>query len=352
MLTNPLHSFRAFVFWLGLISALIVGGLWALLLASPRPAPAQAEVVDAITRSPRALSSGPTRVARLIPSATPAPTDTPVPTPTATDPPTQTPTRTPTRRPTLVPSPVITQAPTIAAKANAAPAPAPPTSVPASEVAGPFFSRQSYATLGVNSESIDRPAAGHPDLNLAIRSFVPAPKEFAGLVDYDGATDGGAPQLDGLFENHRTPVIRAAYRVNDWDWGCNCRGDPITDWPVTLIGIETQPGEIILAPDAETDIGGGRVAMVLYADEYRITLKYTREDSVAHGYTIHVDGILVPSELLDVYRMANGNGRGELPVLRPFQAIGAARTGEIKVAIRDSGAFLDPRSRKDWWHGH
>jgi hypothetical protein len=40
-----------------------------------------------------------------------------------------------------------------------------------------------------------------------------------------------------------------------------------------------------------------------------------------------------------------------LPALRPGQPIGRAPGSEIDAAIRDSGAFLDPRSRKDWWQG-
>ena len=40
-----------------------------------------------------------------------------------------------------------------------------------------------------------------------------------------------------------------------------------------------------------------------------------------------------------------------LPVLWPGQPLGRAPGSEIDAAIRDSGAFLDPRSRKDWWQG-
>ncbi len=125
----------------------------------------------------------------------------------------------------------------------------------------------------------------------------------------------------------------------------------MNDWTATLIGIETTPNEGIHTPDAETDIGLGHVALVLYADAQRLTLKFTREDSVAHGYTLHIEGIVVDANLLALYRLSNRSGRSDLPALRPFQVIGLALAGEIKIAIRDSGAFLDPRSRKDWWRG-
>ena len=39
----------------------------------------------------------------------------------------------------------------------------------------------------------------------------------------------------------------------------------------------------------------------------------------------------------------------QLPALRAEQAFGRARGDEIMVSIRDTGSFMDPRSRKDWW---
>jgi len=47
----------------------------------------------------------------------------------------------------------------------------------------------------------------------------------------------------------------------------------------------------------------------------------------------------------------NDAGRGHLPALRAGQAFGRARGDEIGGVIRDNGAFMDPRSRKDWWQG-
>ena len=44
-------------------------------------------------------------------------------------------------------------------------------------------------------------------------------------------------------------------------------------------------------------------------------------------------------------------GRARLPALEAGQAFGRARGGEIGVAIRDAGTFMDPRSDKDWWQG-
>jgi hypothetical protein len=208
---------------------------------------------------------------------------------------------------------------------------------------------ESYGTL----EPID-PAAGdvsqHPDINLAVRGFIPTTAPLT-LVDYAGNVDPAAPQLYTLFTDQRTPSFNRAYRVYQWDWTCNCRGGPITKWAVTLLGMRTTPGEIIHLPVAGYDVGGGYGALVLYAEPTRLTLKYTREDNVIAGYTLHLENICVDASLLALYRQLNVAGRSELPALWPSQPIGRAPGTEIDAAIRDTGSFLDPRSRKDWWQG-
>jgi hypothetical protein len=55
--------------------------------------------------------------------------------------------------------------------------------------------------------------------------------------------------------------------------------------------------------------------------------------------------------LLALYQQSDAAGRYNLPVLRGHQAFGKALGGEIQIAIRDWGGFLDPRSRNDWWQG-
>jgi hypothetical protein len=111
------------------------------------------------------------------------------------------------------------------------------------------------------------------------------------------------------------------------------------------------PGEVLHLPDSGYSIGSGYEALVLYATEDQLTLKYTREDHVVYGYTIHLENICVEPSLLALYQAWNDAGRGELPALRGSQPLGRARGGEIGVAIRDTGSFMDPRSRKDWWQG-
>jgi hypothetical protein len=205
-----------------------------------------------------------------------------------------------------------------------------------------------YGTLDVNGPPTDRPAELHADLNLALRGYE-VTSAYLGLVDYGGGADAKAPQLNTLFGNQRVPAFTTAYRVYEWNWTCNCRGPLATNYPVTLLGMGVAPGEVIRLPDSGYDIGSGYEALVLYATEERITLKYTRDDNVVSGYTIHIENICVEPSLLALYRAWNDAGRVRLPALRAGQALGRARGGEIGVAIRDNGTFMDPRSRWDWW---
>ena len=209
---------------------------------------------------------------------------------------------------------------------------------------------ETYGTLSTSDPMPTGTAATHPDINLAVRGYEPT-TAYLGLVDYAGNVDPNAPQLYTLFTNNRTATFRSAYQVNRWDWSCNCRGGPIDKWDVTLLGLATTPGEKLRLPVAGYDIGGGYGALVLYAERTRLTLKYTREDNVITGYTIHLENVCVDPNLLALYRSMEAAGRAELPALYPGQPLGRAMGNEVDVAVRDGGSFLDPRSRKDWWQG-
>ncbi len=212
-----------------------------------------------------------------------------------------------------------------------------------------------YESLSVNDwQPPDRPADLHADLNLSLRGYLPTQAEL-GLVDYAGNSDAGTPQLPGLFADQRTPAFSAVYQVHDWDWGCNCRGALIESPEVTLAGLATTRGETIYLPDRQHGEigppGAGFRALLLYADSDSVTLKYSREDSVVFGYTLHLENICVDPGLLALYRSLDETGRHALPALRGGQSLGRALGSEIGVSIRDTGAFMDPRSRKDWWRG-
>jgi hypothetical protein len=92
--------------------------------------------------------------------------------------------------------------------------------------------------------------------------------------------------------------------------------------------------------------------MVLYAGAEEITLAYYRQDGVASGYVVFLTGLCVDPNLVALYRAQLNNGRrasGQLPGIRNNQRIGVAKGTEVRIAVRDRGTFLDPRSRRDWW---
>ncbi len=345
----------------GTLLSLLILCIWLAGCASATPEPTRAP-----TR-PARITRQPTKFARLEPTETPRQTRTPRPTRTRIPTVEHTPTRAgkavkkkKTAEPVVasaqnsessIPS---TAEPTALATDAPAPtetptnAPAPDTSLAVDAACEPTGGGD-FGVLGAGGWEGRDPQA-HPDLNLAVRGYRPV-DAFRGLVDYDGETDGDAPQLWGLFADRRTPEFAHTYQVFDWDWGADARGDLIEDFEVTMVGLRVNEGETIFTPDFGHEIGDGYVALVLYADEHRITLKYTGEDNVIDGYTLHLEGICVYTNLLNLYNERHAAGRGALPALRPGQPIGYMPSTELGVAIRDRGAFLDPRSRKDWWQG-
>ena len=205
-----------------------------------------------------------------------------------------------------------------------------------------------FAALSVNPPVTDRPAAHHPDLNLALRSYQPG-SASATYIWLGGDSDERAPQLSSLLQPAQRPTILSVFQVYNWDWTHNQRGQPITQPPVTLIRLSIPPNQPLHLPRSGYDIGQGYQALVLYAEPHRITLKYTREDNVIRGYTLHLENICVDPRLLELYNELNARGRGQLPALPAGQAFAHTRATPPALAIRDNGNFMDPRSRKDWW---
>lgn len=200
-----------------------------------------------------------------------------------------------------------------------------------------------------------------PDLNLEMRGWVETPG-VKGLIALGGDTHDDAPQLAHLFRPARLATFSALYRVHDWNWTgvCaqsaeepGCRGDPIADPPVTLIGLATTPGESLYLPKREMDIlNGDHRALALYAEATRLTLVYTRADSIVHGYVVHLENFCVDPNLLTLYHQLHEAGRGQLPGLGLDVPLGTSRAPSVLVAVRDEGSFMDPRSAKDWWKGY
>jgi len=258
------------------------------------------------------------------------------------------------------------QLPTIAISNNQSPTPKPtitiiptniipttkrPTLTPTPKsIACPKTSNQSYQTVQTYSDyTLNSPAETHPEINLHLRGYVEV-NEKAGLVHYGGDTDLLALKINSIFSDGRKPTIIKTYKVHAWDYNNNKpSNDTENAWPVSLIGLAATPGELIVVPPSGRNISGNLELMVLYADENRITFTNSLGDNWTDGYIFHVEDICTDPNLISAYLNANASGRGSLPALPRGQVFGTARTNEVKVAIRDSGTFMDPRSDKDWW---
>ena len=208
---------------------------------------------------------------------------------------------------------------------------------------------QSYGKMLVNGPPISPPAEENPDTNLGVCGYAPTTAELE-LVVLGPVADPKAPQFPALFTDNRVPLFSNAYHRYRNVWGVGCTNDTYSPWDTTLLGMAVAPGEIIQVPDSGYDIGGGYEVMVLYAAENRITFHVGNSDKL-DGYVIHVEDVCTEPDLLALYESLNAAGRQELPVLYGRQPFGRALGNEIKVAIRDSGHFLDPRSRNSWWQG-
>lgn len=265
----------------------------------------------------------------------------------------------PTRRPR--PTQPTTSEPTT--PTPTAPAPSEPAPEPTPEPISPVVpdvstvdpcepvSGASHKLLSINGAVTDRPAPRHADLNLSMRGYEPT-NETRDLISIGGATDSNAPQLRGLFEDKRVPDFPTVYRVHDWDWGQGpdgAAGRLLSLYDVSLIGMRTELGEVISVPSAGYSIGEGMQVLVLYATIERVTIKYTREDNVIDGYTLHIEGICVEPTLRAAYDERDSTDRRQLVALAAGAPLGRATGDEIKVAIRDKGTFMDPRTSKDWW---
>ncbi|MBV7335684.1 hypothetical protein KFU94_47055 [Chloroflexi bacterium TSY] len=218
----------------------------------------------------------------------------------------------------------------------------------------PNSSTRTYDLIPMDGVDLNHPDNQHGDWNLSLRGYerVEAPLH---LVDL-GNVDPDTPQLARLFAEARRPDFLAVHQVRDWDWGCGdhgCAGDPLAQFEVTLLTLASNPGESLAAPGRGPEIyGGGYIAAVLYAEPTRIVLSYTRAGTAAEGYAVHLENICVDPNLVAAYQAANAAGRTELPALRNAETFGNAASGELMVAIRSRGMFLDPRSRDDWWQGY
>lgn len=237
----------------------------------------------------------------------------------------------------------------------------------------PDISANSYITIAIQPYSSgglyykdNRLTDENADFRLSILGYTPT-NAITNLVDYGGDTDVLAPRIYGVVKPKRVITITQSYERYDWIWDENAappygtRGGVNHEWAASVIDLSTQQDEPIYIPERpgglfETGIWEGDYkAMVLYAAEHEILITYTRNDRVDHGYAMYLANLCVDPNLVQAYRDQLLEGRrnsGWLPALRNSDIVGTARGSTLTVAVRDTGSFLDPRSRKDWWQGY
>lgn len=221
---------------------------------------------------------------------------------------------------------------------------------------------ETYTAISVVLEDSQPPSPSAEEdagFNINLLDFQPRP-EYRYWSNV-GEMDPTAPQFAYVYADARQPAILEAYQLY-------CNGAPAIspDEPVDVsaLGLPASPGQEIHVPErfgshVQIDVQGYK-ALVLYASESSITLKYGREDGLAGdydeygnptkgAYVAFIDGICVEPSLLALYEQKDAEGRTDLPAVFGHQAIGRAWGEEIRVAIRDTGTLLDPRWQNDWW---
>jgi hypothetical protein len=207
-----------------------------------------------------------------------------------------------------------------------------------------------YTTIPISGDPLIVDAETHPNMNLSVRGYIPVNEALA-LVTFNPGNDSKAPQFPALFGDLRTPVFTTTYQAYRWDDDYTHPIGLETGADVTVLGMGTLPGETIYTPDSDYEVAaGGYEYLVMYAGVSDLTIHIGSEDEF-YGYVLHIDGVCTDPDLLALYQQSDAAGRYHLPVLKGHQAFGKALSGEIQIAIRDWGGFLDPRSRNDWWQG-
>ena len=186
----------------------------------------------------------------------------------------------------------------------------------------------------------------HPDFNLDIRGFVksshatrstirPHPEEYV---------DPHVPDLTTILDHPL--VIKDVYRVFDWNWTANKKGDLLPD--STLVSVSTLPNEPIHAPSIGYTLGGVYKYLVIYADTNQVVINSTRNGDVTSGYTLHLKNLQVDNQLLTSYHQLESTGGKQLPAITAATVLGCASSQPLLLAIRDTGTFMPVTDPNDW----
>jgi len=220
-----------------------------------------------------------------------------------------------------------------------------------------FFSDRVYASvqsaatdpdinITLRGNSKVNPPYPNPDTNIGNQADLNADKV---LIDIGGETDPKAPQLGTITGNAiSNPSIKELYQIKDYNGAAIIPPDYSNNWGVTLM-TWLNAGQAIKVPQSGYDIGEGYQAVILYAAKDQITISYTNGgDGIVRGYTIHVINFpKIDPNLVSMYEQYISQGKViELPC---GYTLGTSNGSEL-VSIRDTGSFMDPRSKKDWWN--
>ncbi|MEK7127386.1 MAG: hypothetical protein AAB838_01525, partial [Patescibacteria group bacterium] len=212
---------------------------------------------------------------------------------------------------------------------------------------------------GCSRDPVKDPA-NQPDVNLRLRSWAPIQGDTALLPGVQGPTDPNAPRIYTMFKDGTQTNLQISnmYQLNDWNWTTNTVGKAMTPEPLvygdgtnvpaaSLFGFNVGPGQNVLVPQANYDVGNHYQAILEYIDGTSAVVKYTpSQDLTGNYYMIHFEDFSASQDLVKAYNDAKATG--DLVWLPAGLSLGKT-TGEIKVAMRDSGSFMDLRSIKDWW---
>lgn len=196
----------------------------------------------------------------------------------------------------------------------------------------------------INGPYESNPSSNY-DLNTTLKARHPVANP-GGLMSISG--NCGCPKPPDLSTTFPTLNITNAWQVNDTAQPC-FNVSPC----VHLAGITVGSGYEIRVPEVGFEIAPGLNAAVIYADNNLnlLSLHYTANDDVSHGYTVQFEGIHVRDDLFDAYNEANSvTSRACLPVVQNGDIVGTAVGNEITVIVRDRGNWMNPLSAKDWWN--
>ncbi len=253
-----------------------------------------------------------------------------------------TPTPEPTAAPTMLPTAVPSPTQTLGAKGSC-----------------PITSSNSYNNVHTDTSSGDMPVNGDPanspEINLRLRGFGPV-NESPTLISRNGNAYGldnqMPPQISTLYGGP-VPQIAKTYVVYEWDFQNNKSLAPqqaTPNYKVHLVGLQATPGQKLVGLTAGRKIdSAGDVFMVMYATKTDITFTHSPSDSLLGGYLFYFVDLCVDPNLLAAYQKDNAVGRSNLPVVATGQEFGTAGNTDVKVGIRDTMSFVDPRYKQDWW---